>query len=57
MGGALPERLPSASEVTRRQFGQVRERTRGLLAALPSNRTLLNSMAMMRVSRDKAVQA
>ena len=57
MGGALPERLPSASEATRRQFGQVRERTRGLLAALPTNRALLNSMAMMRVSRDKAVQA
>ena len=57
MGGTLPERLPSASEATRRQFGQVRERTRGLLAALPTNRALLNSMAMMRVSRDKAVQA
>jgi hypothetical protein len=57
MGGAVPDSLPPPSAAMRRQFDQVRERSRGLIAALPSNRALLNSMAMTRVSQDKAVQA
>ena len=57
MRGAVPDALPSVSAAMRRQFDQVRDRTRGLLAALPSNRALLNSIAMMRASQDKAVEA
>ena len=57
MGGAVPGRSPTASEAMRRQLGQVRERSRGLLAALPSNRALLNAMAMTPNSKDKALQA
>jgi tryptophan halogenase len=56
MGGPLPSKMPRATDATRRQLSQVRERTRGLLAALPSNRALLNSVAQQ-VVRDKAVQA
>jgi len=44
MGGAWPEKLAQAPQVMRRQFDQVRERTRSLLAALPTNRMLLNAM-------------
>ena len=53
MGGPLPARLPRASDGMRRQLSQVHERTRGLLAALPANRILLNSMAPTAV-HDKA---
>jgi hypothetical protein len=53
MGGPLPARLPRASDAMRRQLSQVHERTRGLLAALPANRILLNSMAPTAV-HDKA---
>jgi len=56
MGGALPSRLPAATDVTKRQLDQVRQRTRGLLSALPSNRALLNSVAPQAV-RDKALLA
>jgi len=56
MGGALPSRLPAATDVTKRQLDQVRQRTRGLLSALPSNRALLNSVAPQ-AARDKALLA
>jgi hypothetical protein len=57
MHGAVPDALPPVPVAMRRQFDQVRERTRGLLAALPSNRALLNSVAMKWASQDKTVQA
>ena len=53
MGGSLPACPARASEAMRRQLSQVRERTRGLLAALPANRILLNSVAPTAV-HDKA---
>ena len=56
MGGAVPSNLPAATEQMRRQLCQVEQRTRGLLAALPSNRALLNSVAPRSV-HDKAVPA
>jgi len=56
MGGALPSRLPPATDTMKRQLDQVRQRTRGLLSALPSNRALLNSVAPQAV-RDKALLA
>jgi hypothetical protein len=57
MRGGVPHALPPVSSTMRRQFDQLRERTRGLLAALPSNRALLNSIAMTRAPQDKAVPA
>jgi hypothetical protein len=56
MGGAVPDALPEVSAAMRRQFEQVRQRTRGLLTALPPNRTLLNGAAPAR-SPEKAIQA
>jgi hypothetical protein len=56
MGGAVPDALPEVSVAMRRQFDQVRQRTRGLLTALPPNRTLLNGAAPAR-SPEKAIQA
>ena len=41
MGGAAPSRLPPPTPAMRAQFDQVRQRTRSLLSALPSNRALL----------------
>ena len=41
MGGAAPPRLPPPTPAMRAQFDQVRQRTRSLLSALPSNRALL----------------
>ncbi|MEO6224858.1 MAG: tryptophan halogenase family protein [Sphingomicrobium sp.] len=55
MGGAAPGRLPSASEAMRRQFDQLRHRSRALLSTLPTNRALLNSVAAA-APCDKAVQ-
>ena len=55
MGGAVPSRLPSASDAARTQLGQVNQRTRGLLSALPSNRSLLATAA--RVGGQRAMRA
>ena len=41
MGGAVPPHLPPPTPAMRAQFEQVRQRTRSLLSALPSNRALL----------------
>jgi hypothetical protein len=43
MAGELPHHLPSPKEKMRRNLEQVRQRARGLLMALPSNRALLAS--------------
>lgn len=48
MRGSLPRRLPQPSEPMRRRFDQIRQRERGLLMALPPNRTLLKSVAAAR---------
>ena len=45
MQGPVPESLPEVTAAMRRQFDQVRQRTRGLLTALPANRVLLNAAA------------
>lgn len=45
MGGPLPARLPGASEASVRQIGQVSQRARSLLSALPPNRSILGSAA------------
>ena len=55
MAGAVPDLLPPAGDAMRRQFDQVRERARGLLAALPPNRALLNSLGQP--AQGKAVPA
>ncbi len=39
--GAAPPHLPPPTPAMRAQFDQVRQRTRSLLSALPSNRALL----------------
>ncbi len=44
MGGAVPDRLPSAGPAMRRHFSQVRERARGLSSALPTNRSYLDQV-------------
>ena len=41
MGGAVPLHLPPPAPTMLAQFEQLRQRTRGLLSALPSNRALL----------------
>jgi tryptophan halogenase len=56
MRGAVPRLLPTPSEAMRRRLVEVRQRTRGLLSSLPSNRALLNSVAPHTVG-DKAVPA
>jgi flavin-dependent dehydrogenase len=56
MGGAAPRHLPRPSDAMRRQLEQIRQRTSGLLGALPPNRTLLNSVALQTVG-DKALRA
>jgi hypothetical protein len=43
MAGELPHHLPSPKEKMRHNLEQVRQRSRGLLMALPSNRALLAS--------------
>jgi tryptophan halogenase len=55
MRGAAPARLSPASVAMRRQFDQVRQRTRGLLTALPANRALLKAAAAAS-SPEKAIQ-
>ena len=55
MGGAVPAALPAVGAAMRRQFEQVRQRTRGLLTALPSNRAMLNAAARA-ASPEKAIQ-
>jgi hypothetical protein len=42
MGGAVPSHLPPPTPAMSAQFDQVRQRTRSLLSALPSNRALLS---------------
>ena len=42
MGGAVPAHLPPPTPAMRAQFEQVRQRTRSLLSALPTNRVLLS---------------
>ena len=54
MGGAVPAKLPPVTVAMRRQFDQVRQRTRGLLTALPPNRTLLKAASSVR-NPEKAV--
>jgi tryptophan halogenase len=41
MGGRVPDHLPPATPAVRARFDQLRQRTRNLLSALPSNRALL----------------
>jgi len=41
MGGGVPPHLPPPTPAMIAQFDQLRQRTRGLLSALPSNRALL----------------
>jgi 2-polyprenyl-6-methoxyphenol hydroxylase-like FAD-dependent oxidoreductase len=53
MRGAVPDVLPSAGPAMRRQFDQIRQRTRGLLTALPTNRALLGAPA---AKAEKAIQ-
>jgi hypothetical protein len=55
MRGAIPDALPTASPAMRRQFDQVRQRTRGLLTALPANRALLSAAAQPRHA-EEAIQ-
>jgi hypothetical protein len=55
MGGAVPPSLPPVTAAMRRQFDQVRQRTRGLLTALPANRVLLNAAAPAK-SPEKVIQ-
>jgi hypothetical protein len=55
MRGAVPENLPEVTAAMRRQFDQVRQRTRGLLTALPANRALLSAAAPAK-SPEKAIQ-
>ena len=43
MRGSVPAVLPTPGESLRRQFEQIRQRTRGLLTALPTNRALLGA--------------
>lgn len=45
MGGALPASLPEPGDALRGQLGQVGQRARSLLAALPTNRAYLDSLA------------
>jgi hypothetical protein len=45
MGGAVPAHLPPPAPAMLAQFEQVRQRTRGLLSTLPSNRALLGPQA------------
>jgi hypothetical protein len=55
MRGPVPPSLPEVTAPMRRQFDQVRQRTRGLLTALPANRVLLNAAAPVH-SREKVIQ-
>jgi 2-polyprenyl-6-methoxyphenol hydroxylase-like FAD-dependent oxidoreductase len=55
MRGPVPPSLPEVTAAMRRQFDQVRQRTRGLLTALPANRLLLNAAAPVQ-SREKVIQ-
>ena len=55
MGGAVPADLPPVTAAMRRQFDQVRQRTRGLLTALPANRALLKAAAPAK-SPEKVIQ-
>ena len=55
MGGAIPANLPPVTAAMRRQFDQVRQRTRGLLTALPANRVLLGKTAPAR-NPEKVIQ-
>jgi 2-polyprenyl-6-methoxyphenol hydroxylase-like FAD-dependent oxidoreductase len=55
MRGKVPENLPEVTAAMRRQFDQVRQRTRGLLTALPANRALLSAVAPAK-SPEKAIQ-
>jgi hypothetical protein len=55
MGGSIPAALPGVTATMRRHFDQVRQRTRGLLTALPTNRALLDAAAQP-TSPEKAVQ-
>ena len=55
-GGAVPGDLPAVTAAMRRQFDQVRQRTRGLLTALPPNRALLKAAAPAE-SPEKAIHA
>jgi hypothetical protein len=55
MRGPVPPSLPEVTAPMRRQFDQVRQRTRGLLTALPANRLLLNAAAPVQ-SREKVIQ-
>jgi 2-polyprenyl-6-methoxyphenol hydroxylase-like FAD-dependent oxidoreductase len=45
MGGVVPANLPRASEAMLARLGQLRQRGRGLLSALPPNRVLLDRLA------------
>lgn len=45
MDGAIPGGLPRLSSNARRQFEQLRQRERGLMSALPTNRSLLDTVA------------
>jgi hypothetical protein len=55
MNGPVPPSLPEVTAAMRRQFDQVRQRTRGLLTALPANRVLLNAAAPAK-SPEKVIQ-
>jgi hypothetical protein len=44
MRGAIPQRLPPAESLMRRQVNQVRERARALTSALPTNRAYLEGV-------------
>jgi hypothetical protein len=55
MQGALPRHLSPPTAAMREQFVQLRQRERGLLSALPANRTLRNSIAPP-APRGKATQ-
>jgi hypothetical protein len=55
MGGAVPSRLPQPTPTMLAQFDQLRQRTRSLLSALPSNRALLTTRVAAG-NREKVVQ-
>lgn len=53
MRGPVPADLTAVDSNMRRQFEQIRQRTRGLLTALPTNRALLGAPA---IKTEKAIQ-
>lgn len=55
MGGAVPPHLPRPTPAVRAQLDQLRQRQRGLLSALPSNRAMLGPHVAAG-KREKVVQ-